>query len=127
MTTPTMIPTAPLRDTAPILLVEDGGAMRSLQRFLLRREGWPLIECDDLGDARTVLAATTPALVVLDVNLPSGSGLELLPLIDRSRTRVLVMSAATAQADLAPGVADAFLAKPFELGAFTALIEQLTH
>ncbi|GGN46596.1 response regulator transcription factor [Deinococcus daejeonensis] len=118
---------APLRHTPPILLVEDGGAMRTLQRFLLQREGWPLLECRDLADARAVLATTTPALVILDVKLPSGSGLELLPLIDRSRTRVLVMSGAAAEADLAPGVADAFLAKPFELSTFTALIEQLTN
>lgn len=43
-----------------------------------------LIQCLTFGDARVALAGTMPHLVILDMNLPGGSGLDLLREVKKS-------------------------------------------
>ena len=116
--------------TAPhVLLVEDNHAVRVMQRFLLARAGLWVTECGDFSSAWAALRAGSPAVLVLDLNLPGGSGLDLLPEVDRSQTRVLIMSAMTQQHKAAQMEvqADAFLAKPFDPEVFTRLVLQLVQ
>lgn len=116
--------------TAPhVLLVEDNHAVRVMQRFLLARAGLRVTECGDFAAAWAALRAEPPAVLVLDLNLPGGSGLDLLPEVDRARTRVLIMSAMTQQHKAAQMEvqADAFLAKPFDPEVFTRLVLQLVQ
>lgn len=110
-----------------VLLIEDHVAVRTLQRFLLQRAGMTVVECDDLADGERLLREFTPDMVVLDVNLPGGHGLSLLPLIDRASTRVLVMSGMNQEhlARLSLRDADAFMPKPFEPSAFLSQIQGL--
>jgi PAS domain S-box-containing protein len=60
-----------------------------------------------LAEARAALDARTYAVVILDITLPDGSGLELLPEIP-ARTPVIVFSAAEADQRLGDGVKAAF-------------------
>lgn len=64
-----------------ILLVEDNPAhARLIQRALQQSPMTYVIEVTQtLSAARAVLESRTPDLVVVDMNLPDGSGLELLP------------------------------------------------
>ena len=74
-----------------------------------------------------------PALVLLDLNLPDGSGFEVLQAVranaSLSTTPVFMLSAdATEQAtatatDLG---ADRFITKPFDVGEFLRLVEEAT-
>ena len=63
-----------------VLLVEDVAAMRLYLRYALERDGVQIIEAGDLGTARQLLrTGLRPTSVLLDLELPDGNGLELLP------------------------------------------------
>jgi CheY-like chemotaxis protein len=105
-----------------ILLVEDEPANRALVRAILARSGpdaFVLLEAESLADARAVLATETPDVVLLDVRLPDGNGLDLVPEVrgvPGPRPTIVVMSASVMPADrlsaTAAGV-DTFIGKPY--------------
>jgi CheY-like chemotaxis protein len=69
---------------APILVVEDEGDLRALIGYNLSRSGYAVELTADLGSARHVLECATPSLVILDLMLPDGSGLDLARQIRQS-------------------------------------------
>lgn len=69
---------------APILVVEDEGDLRALIGYNLKRSGYAVELTADLDSARQVLEVGTPSLVILDLMLPDGSGLELARQIRQS-------------------------------------------
>lgn len=73
-----------------------------------------LVAADSLRRAREVLAATTPQLVILDIGLPDGSGLELLPdLVDANGRAlpVVIFSAQSLERSALTDAVDAVLTK----------------
>lgn len=63
-----------------VLLVEDVAAMRLYVRYALERHGVQVSEAGDLKTARHLLTTgLRPTSVLLDLELPDGHGLELLP------------------------------------------------
>lgn len=88
-----------------------------------------LITADDLSAARRMLRERRPDLVILDLGLPDGSGLELLPDVDAaygSTVPVVVYSAQEMDADLA-GRVDAVLVKSrTSLAGLTRTVRDLT-
>ena len=69
---------------ATILVVEDEGDLRALISYNLSRSGYTVELAADLSSARQALACTTPSLVILDLMLPDGSGLDLARQIRKS-------------------------------------------
>ncbi|HEX7640227.1 MAG TPA: response regulator, partial [Burkholderiaceae bacterium] len=63
--------------SARILLLEDDPAIAGTVAFALQREGWSVEHVLLCGAARESVAAGPPALAILDVGLPDGSGLDL--------------------------------------------------
>ncbi len=61
-----------------IVIVEDDRGLSVGLGKALRGEGRTVCECYSLREARQQLALGDPALVLLDVGLPDGIGLELL-------------------------------------------------
>jgi DNA-binding response OmpR family regulator len=116
-------------------MVEDEAPNRALLRAVLDRADEPLvrqarvIEAEDLATARRLLDAESVDLILLDVRLPDGSGLELAQAVhDRQaaeRPAVIVLSASVLRSQrdtaLAAG-ADHFVSKPFVPSDLTALI-----
>ncbi len=79
-----------------VLIVEDETVFARLVQKRLQREGYSSEVCGDLASARHQLRTWSPDLVLLDMRLPDGSGLDLLSEIKsdpESSTVVLVMSA----------------------------------
>jgi CheY-like chemotaxis protein len=120
-----------------VLVVEDEPVNRALLRAVLNSaEGRlgpiELIEAGTVGDGRAAIAAQMPHIVVLDVRLPDGNGLEIArELSERSsgRPRVIVMSASVLPRDREVAVAagtDGFLGKPFLPRELIDLLETLT-
>lgn len=78
------------------MVVDDHDLVREGLRHLLESEpGWQVVgECQRAGDCLEALARCSPDLVLVDLNLPDGSGLELLGQIQERFAKVptLVLS-----------------------------------
>ena len=119
-----------------ILLVEDEPVNRALLRAVLgtARVLGPveLTEAATLAAGRTALAEVDPDIVILDVRLPDGNGLDLARdfASDQQRPKFLVMSASVLPRDReiarAAGT-DRFLGKPFLPRDLIAMLEELTR
>jgi PAS domain S-box-containing protein len=62
----------------PILVVEDDAAAREVIVEMLTNEGYAVITAADGAQARVLVAASLPELVILDLMLPKVSGFELI-------------------------------------------------
>jgi DNA-binding response OmpR family regulator len=115
---------------ANLLLVEDEHRLRSLVAQFLRHEGYRVIEACDGGEGVTRFADSGPFdLVLVDLNLPVFSGVEVCRRIKRAQPdqRVMVCSAAVLddheRALTALGI-DHFLTKPYHPEALVAHISR---
>ena len=61
-----------------LLIVDDEVAYADALAHFLRHEGYSVGTAYTIADARAAIRARTPQLIVLDVRLPDGSGLDLL-------------------------------------------------
>ena len=64
-----------------ILVVEDDHSIQTLLRYVLQQEGFHILAVTDFAMAKAVLAKGGYDLVVMDINIPGGTGLELLYLL----------------------------------------------
>jgi two-component system, OmpR family, KDP operon response regulator KdpE len=123
---------------ARILLVEDEEINRVLVRTILRRSTEPdlraahLLEAANLGEAREYLARDTVDVMLVDVQLPDGSGLALVeemtagqPSADRPKIIALTGDVSTSRREeaLAAGC-DGFLDKPYTAGELRDLVSK---
>lgn len=112
-----------------VLVIDDDRVLVDLLREFLATEGLTVdVACDYAsGIARAVEAEHD--LIVLDVMLPDGSGLELLKILRASsQVPVVLISAAGETADRIIGLqigADDYLAKPFEARELAARIHAI--
>ena len=115
-----------------LLLVEDDPAIAQAVQFALEREGFALKHCAWLHEAREQIARELPELLILDVGLPDGNGLDLCrELRAAPRTRnlpVLILSARSEEMDRVLGLelgADDYLGKPFSPRELVARLRAL--
>lgn len=106
-----------------VLVVEDSRFACEAMRLLCLRSGARIRRADCLASARRHLMAYRPTVVIVDLGLPDGSGLDLIAEIAGRSPRVPALLGTSGDsgaegAALAAG-ADGFLAKPIEsLSAF---------
>ncbi len=100
-----------------ILIVEDDRALCRGVALALQNGEDELRTCHSMAAARGLLEGVD--LVILDVNLEDGSGLELLPEIKRaSAAPVILLTANDLETDVVTGLelgADDYITKPFSL------------
>jgi DNA-binding response OmpR family regulator len=118
-------------DRTEILLVDDEPALRELMKVALG-DGYRFLEAGDVDAALALLRAHVPAVVLLDVMLPGGSGLDVLRAIRAdpavSSARVVIVSAWQSADDRQTALelgADAFLAKPFSVDELVSVVADL--
>jgi two-component system, NtrC family, response regulator PilR len=103
-----------------VLVVDDEQSMRELLAIMLRREGFDVVAAESRTQAAAVLARGPVDLIVTDVKLPDGDGIEILRHVKAAapETVVIVMTAfgstETAVAALKLGAYD-YLIKPFDV------------
>jgi DNA-binding NtrC family response regulator len=78
-----------------ILLVEDDASLRRSLRDFLKDNGYQPHSATTMREAWETIRAVNPAVCLLDLNLPDGSGLDLLKrIVDEGlAVRVIVMTA----------------------------------
>lgn len=114
-----------------VLLVEDDAAIRHFVEMALEDMPLTLVPCPTLARARAELAAAPAALVLLDMMLPDGSGLQLLEQERRrpgapAGTHWVLFSASVSpvlQNDLAELGIQQVLVKPVTLRALLACVQ----
>lgn len=108
-----------------LLLVEDSARLRDLVGETIRAAGWRLDAVGGVEEAQEALATTRYDLVLLDLGLPDGDGLDIVRGLRRGRngTPVLVLTARGAVDERIAGLdagADDYLTKPFNNGELLA-------
>jgi DNA-binding NtrC family response regulator len=111
-----------------LLLVEDTASLAMLYRSVLTRAGYGVVCAASLAEARAHCGRVRPRLVLLDLQLPDGDGLDLLDTLrlDAPETRVIVVTANgsinRAVQAMRAGAFD-FLVKPFDDARLLSAVE----
>jgi two-component system, OmpR family, response regulator RegX3 len=100
-----------------ILLVEDERAITEPLAEALEREGFNAALAGTAADAMQTARSREPDLVLLDIGLPDGSGLDVCRELRRdSRVPIIMLTARGSEADRVAGLelgADDYIVKPF--------------
>ena len=112
-----------------IVIIEDDSDLREGLAFALELEGYETAQARTLRDARALLEETPWDLLLLDCNLPDGSGFDLVAeLHGVCATPVFMLTARNTEMDevkaLELGVAD-YMSKPFSLAVLRARIRRI--
>jgi len=110
-----------------ILIVEDDSTLNSGLCQALKDAGRQIVSCESIKEAGEQLALGVVTLVILDINLPDGSGLELLKEIKCSSPNlpVILLAANDTDKDIVTGLeqgADDYITKPFSLAVLRARV-----
>jgi two-component system KDP operon response regulator KdpE len=111
---------------ARILVVEDEAEIRRVVRLILEAEGYEVFDADGVQRGRIEAGTRRPDLLVIDLGLPDGDGVDLIrDLRQWSAAPVIVLSARSGEDDKIAALdagADDYLAKPFGAGELLARI-----
>lgn len=109
-----------------ILLLEDDVTLGNGIRLALQNDTRQITLCRTLAEGRAAWEQSRFGLLVLDVNLPDGSGLELLHQVRReSSVPVILLTANDMEMDIVTGLesgADDYITKPFSLAVLRARV-----
>ncbi len=110
-----------------ILLVEDDNDMRQFITKRLRTEGYYVSEAENLLKAGLLLKRERLDLIILDILLPDGSGLELCRnLRGTTPAPILFVTCLAEKSQIVQGLragADDYIVKPFDIDELIARIE----
>lgn len=107
-----------------VLIVEDEQAIRRFLRSALESDGLRVFEAETLQRGLLEAATRKPDLVILDLGLPDGDGIEFIRDFRQwSQVPVIVLSARAEETDKITALdagADDYLSKPFGIGELQA-------
>lgn len=110
-----------------ILLLEDDESLGRGISIALETPNCTVTHCSTLGQAADILQNSVFELLIVDINLPDGSGLELLQTLRKrgDRTPVILLTANDLELDEVTGLeagADDYITKPFSLAILRARV-----
>jgi len=112
-----------------ILLVEDNVEIQLANKDMLELLGYTVTLAMSIAEARATLESKTPDVIVLDIMLPDGSGLDFLAeLRAHSQLPVLMLTALGTADDTVTSFsagADDYISKPYDYKVLAARIEAL--
>lgn len=110
-----------------VLVVDDDASLRLLCRVNLQLEGYRVLEARVIAEAREVLRSEAVDLVLLDVHVGPGSGIELMRSVrEQGGAPPIVLVTGSARLDAATQAeADGVVAKPFRLEELLGVVRQL--
>ena len=112
---------------APVaILIEDEPQIRRFVRLALEAEGWQVHEADTAKRGLLDAGTRKPDLLVVDLGLPDGDGLDLIRDVRTwSNVPIVVLSARSDESDKIAALdagADDYLTKPFGVGELLARV-----
>lgn len=113
-----------LEGRSVVLIVEDEPSYQDALSIGLTVEGFVVLAAGTIGEAQELLMSAKPDLVLLDVMLPDGSGIDFCrEIYDTSRIPVIMVSARTSEVDVVLGLeigAADYVTKPYRLRELVA-------
>ncbi len=110
-----------------LLIVDDEASLRDFLSIVFEEEGWRVETAASLAAARTAHAKHEPDLILCDLMLPDGSGIDLLREVKASAPSVAVImitahtSTKSAVEALKAGAFD-YIAKPFDIDELKIIV-----
>jgi len=113
-----------------ILLIEDHTPLQQQIQQMLDRQGYVCETASSLPEALEKSTVYDYDLLIVDLNLPGGSGLEVVRRMKQSKpqTAIMIISARDAVNDRIEGLdlgADDYISKPFDMAELMARIKSL--
>ncbi len=109
-----------------ILIVEDDKKLNDGIRLALKNDTFSFYQCQTLQKAREILSKERITLILLDVNLPDGSGIDFVKEIRRtSQVPVILLTVNNMEVDIVTGLeagANDYITKPFSLMVLRARV-----
>lgn len=114
----------PSADRPRAVVFEDDAAVARLLGLLLANEGYEVVTASSVDSALALAYASTASLVLVDLELPSASGEELLDELSKmtSPPVALIVSAASRAAVVAARYSVPVVKKPFRLADLTETV-----
>jgi two-component system phosphate regulon response regulator PhoB len=105
-----------------ILIIEDEPDIRKTLEYNISREGYKVVSASSLSEGKKQINSSDFSLILLDLMLPDGSGLNLCREIksdkDKSPTPIIILTAKDDEVDKVVGFelgADDYVTKPFSV------------
>lgn len=115
-----------------ILVIEDEPSLRTMMCDMLEKEKYIVESAGNFHRAEEKINDYEYDVILLDIMLPGGSGMELLKILKESKKQahVLIISAKDSLEDKLEGLdlgADDYITKPFHLAELSARIRSVTR
>ena len=111
-------------NTPTVLVLEDEPEIRQFVRSSLEAEGWQVLEAGTLRQGRIEAASRRPDLVIADLGLPDGDGVDFVREVRQwSGIPIIVLSARTHEGEKVAALdagADDYITKPFGVAELLA-------
>lgn len=106
-------------DNITLLAIDDDQDIRTVLRANLGLHGFEVITAANLAEARDILLTSSPALIILDLTLPDGDGLDFCTEFKSTQPQIpiIMLTARDKLQDKIVGLetgADDYVVKPFE-------------
>ena len=113
-------------DKKTILIIEDDVKLKEGIELALQNPDYQFVKTHLLEEAITLLRSSSPDLILLDLNLPDGNGLNFLKkLRQSSQIPVIIITANNTETDIVMGLelgANDYITKPFSLMVLRARV-----
>lgn len=112
-----------------ILVIEDDANLNKGIVFALEKENYEMFSAETLAQAWEVLGGQPVQMIILDLNLPDGDGMDFCrTLREKSQIPVIMLTARDLETDEVQGLecgADDYLTKPFSLAVLKARVANI--
>jgi DNA-binding response OmpR family regulator len=114
-----------MKSDRKILIIDDEADIRFLLRRALTYHNFSVKEAENLKQGLEIYHQTSPDVIILDVNLPDGNGIQFAEQFKKANNMVILISADNDQLveDFRGVGASGFIRKPFVPNELMAIID----